>query len=334
MAKTRTPNLPDLSGLLEPPDGFMRDVQRALLRHGPQDAPSLTLPEQIASRLAGLIASDRISPGQRIVEEEVCAVLRVSRAPVREALRILERDRLVAVLPRHGARVTYPSVDELGDIFEVRGSLWAALVEHAMREHPAAMAQAYADGLRALESAAASGSTDAYARASFGLSMAASRLCSNGLLRDMVQSLAIQTLRYSRIGFTQAGAIAQSLREWRSLVRAVRRGDAQAATQLARRRIRGSHRAAQAVIAASLAASPAGTGTGTGAGAVAGAATAREIARRGARTTIDEGRRDDERGHGGEPAGRRAVPTPAAGAGAGRGGGGRAAPRARAADRA
>ncbi|MCM5569938.1 GntR family transcriptional regulator [Burkholderiaceae bacterium FT117] len=252
MAKPRTANLPDLSGLLEPATDFMRDIQRVLLRRGEQDIPSLSIAEQIASRLAGMIALDRLKPGQRVLEEEICAVLGVSRAPVREALRMLERDRLLVVVPRKGAQVSDYSPRELHDIFEVRASLIATTYEQAVRDHPEAFASELAAGLAELEAAAKAGSRDAYALASFRLTTRLRALCENGLLYDMVQSLALQTLRYSRLGFGTEQGIARSLREWKAILRAVRRRDAAKAAQLVRRRIGGSRDAAMQALKAEL----------------------------------------------------------------------------------
>ena len=54
--------------------------------------------DQIAARIAGLITLDLIHAGHRLLEKDISEVLHVSRAPVREALRILDRaaDRVPA----------------------------------------------------------------------------------------------------------------------------------------------------------------------------------------------------------------------------------------------
>jgi DNA-binding GntR family transcriptional regulator len=244
MAKPRTANLPDLSGLREPADEFMRDVQRVLLRRGDHDLPSLSIAEQIAARLAGMIALDRLKPGQRILEEEICAVLGVSRAPVREALRMLERDRLLVVVPRRGAQVSGYNDKELHDIFEVRASLIATMYEAIARAHPEEFERALSAGVAELEAARKAGSADRYALASFRLTIGIRALCDNLLLSDMVQSLALQTLRYSRLGFGIPQGIERSLRDWHAVVRAVRRREPELAGALVRRRIAGSRDAA------------------------------------------------------------------------------------------
>ncbi|MHA7115406.1 GntR family transcriptional regulator [Pseudomonas promysalinigenes] len=71
-----------------------------------------SLSEQIADYLAERIIRGELAPGERIQEQKVTQALSVSRGSVREALLILERRHLVAILPRRGAHVT--ELDERG----------------------------------------------------------------------------------------------------------------------------------------------------------------------------------------------------------------------------
>ena len=65
-----------------------------------------SLAEQIAHHLAERIIRGELKPGERIQELKVTLALNVSRGSVREALLILERRHLIAILPRRGAHVT------------------------------------------------------------------------------------------------------------------------------------------------------------------------------------------------------------------------------------
>ena len=65
-----------------------------------------SLSEQIADYLAERIIRGELAPGERIQELKVTQALNVSRGSVREALLILQRRHLVAILPRRGAHVT------------------------------------------------------------------------------------------------------------------------------------------------------------------------------------------------------------------------------------
>jgi DNA-binding GntR family transcriptional regulator len=244
MARTRTPNLPDVSALLLPRNPLMLAVEEAVLRGTGGSPASVSIAEQIAARLAGAITLDRVHAGQRLLEKDLSEVLQVSRAPVREALRILERDRLVEFAPRRGAIVTAPDADELRDIFAVRSGLYCMLLERVMRDDPAALAEVFRIHVPRLGKAADEG-VDAYALAGFLLNGDVFGLCRNRLLADMLKSISLRTLRYVRLGLAGAPqAIPQSLRTWRSLQRAAARHDAAQVLEVARGRMEDTRDAA------------------------------------------------------------------------------------------
>ncbi|TNM68293.1 GntR family transcriptional regulator [Streptomyces sp. NP160] len=83
--------------------------------------PSLV--ELATARLREEILSGHLAPGERIVEEQVTARFGTSRAPVREALRLLAEQGLVEHLPRRGARVAVWSPEDVSQLFEVRHAL-------------------------------------------------------------------------------------------------------------------------------------------------------------------------------------------------------------------
>ena len=74
-----------------------------------------------------------LPPGSRLTEEEICQKMGVSRSPVREALRVLERDGLVERLPRRGVRVSELSIEELDQLYDCRMSLEAMAARLAVK---------------------------------------------------------------------------------------------------------------------------------------------------------------------------------------------------------
>lgn len=70
-----------------------------------------------------MILSGQFVPGQWIKERELTEMLGISRTPVREALRMLERERLVVSIPHRGFRVPIPTIKELEDFYELRAEL-------------------------------------------------------------------------------------------------------------------------------------------------------------------------------------------------------------------
>ena len=82
------------------------------------------LAEQIYQHLSDKIVRLELRPGQRIFESRMAEELDVSRSPIREALRILERNRMVELMPRRGARVTEISELNIEWLYEVLGELY------------------------------------------------------------------------------------------------------------------------------------------------------------------------------------------------------------------
>jgi DNA-binding GntR family transcriptional regulator len=82
-----------------------------------------SLVEKVRSRLQDLILSGEIAPGERLKELELAARFRVSRGPLREAIRALELTRLVTTLPNCGARVSCIDLQGVLELYDVRAGL-------------------------------------------------------------------------------------------------------------------------------------------------------------------------------------------------------------------
>jgi len=205
-----------------------------------------SLPEQIAAQLSRRIVSGAYGPGQRILEQAVAGEFAVSRGPVREALRLLEKEGLVTILPRRGAQVTNLSVDEVREIFDIRAAL-NGLRDRQLAEHPARLdflplIEAEVSKLGRLARGAGDGAR--YVETVFGLNRLLNEATPNKRLSSILGSLALQTLRYSRLGLSPPERRRQSLKHWRHLVQAIREGDGKAAQVAAERRVRDSRDAA------------------------------------------------------------------------------------------
>ena len=81
------------------------------------------LRDVVFENLRGAIVEGRLKPGERLMEVQLAEQLGVSRTPVREAIRKLELEGLVVMLPRKGAYVANMSLKDLIDVLEIRASL-------------------------------------------------------------------------------------------------------------------------------------------------------------------------------------------------------------------
>lgn len=78
------------------------------------------LVEQVADFLTESIIARRFAPGERLSEVQISRDLGVSRAPLREAARLLESRGLLISRPRKGFFVRELNSDDLGDVFDLR----------------------------------------------------------------------------------------------------------------------------------------------------------------------------------------------------------------------
>lgn len=81
------------------------------------------LREIVYEELRNLILTGKIKPGTRMMEIELAEDMGVSRTPIREAIRKLEKEGLVIIEPRKGAYASEVSVKDMEDILEVRANL-------------------------------------------------------------------------------------------------------------------------------------------------------------------------------------------------------------------
>lgn len=83
----------------------------------------LPLRDVVFNTLRRAILRGELTPGQRLMEIQLADQMGVSRTPVREAIRKLELEGLVVMIPRKGAEVAHISGKNLRDVLEVRRAL-------------------------------------------------------------------------------------------------------------------------------------------------------------------------------------------------------------------
>jgi DNA-binding GntR family transcriptional regulator len=204
-----------------------------------------TLPEQIAERIFTAIANGEYAPGERIREETLSEQFEVSRGPVREALRILENDSVVNIVPNRGAHVTQLSIKEVGDIFEIRRKLSGTMISRFTVEEAARLAHTIDADIRALETLAQDpDGTTAYIETSVRLGNILREACSNQRLAEILGSLARQTLRYTQLGLATPARRKESARSWRTVQKALKSGNLHDAADAVEKLIEDSERAA------------------------------------------------------------------------------------------
>jgi DNA-binding GntR family transcriptional regulator len=191
---------------------------------------------QVYAALRDAIISVRFAPGRQLSENELAEWLGVSRTPVREALVRLQDDRLVEIVPQLGTFVTRISVSAVADAQFVREALECAAVrlaaERATREDVAA--------LKGIIARQAEVGTD------FGrwyvlddeLHAALCALSGHDIAWTLVQRADAHLNRVRRLSLPQPRYVQEMVAEHRLVVRAIERGDADAAEEALRHHLR------------------------------------------------------------------------------------------------
>lgn len=205
-----------------------------------------TVQIQTANKLRNAILSGYFKPGQRLVEAQLCETMQVSRSSVREALRGLEAEKLVTIIPNRGPFVAEITWDEAKEIYHVRalleGEAAALFAVRATSRDKREMAQALAAFVKADEVDDAIGRLTS--TSNFYDVML--RGCGNQIIRDLLQGLV------ARINFLRARSMSTpgrakfSAAEMRRMLRAIEKGDSAAARAATVAHVRAACAAAEA----------------------------------------------------------------------------------------
>jgi DNA-binding GntR family transcriptional regulator len=104
------------------------------LFHGEEPA-TLSLKDQVAVTITERIVERRLQPGQRIPEQSIADEFGISKAPVSEALMLLEYTGLVASAARKSAYVTPVSATEFQELIEYRAALMGVVFPRFVERH-------------------------------------------------------------------------------------------------------------------------------------------------------------------------------------------------------
>ncbi|MEW5899764.1 MAG: GntR family transcriptional regulator [Bacillota bacterium] len=194
------------------------------------------LRDVVFETLRDAIIQGRLKPGERLMEIQLAEEMGVSRTPVREALRKLELEGLIVMIPRKGAYVAGISVKDIVDVFEVRAaleSLAAGLAAERITD------QELEELERALvQISEASGSNlDAVVRTDTNFHEIIYRASRNQRLTQLITNLQEQIQRFRTTSLAQPGRTKTAIEEHRKIVEAISERNVELAQALAREHI-------------------------------------------------------------------------------------------------
>lgn len=194
---------------------------------------TLTLAEQIANRIADLIISGQYQPGQRVAEQELASLFSVSRGPVREALRILEKEDFVRILPRRFTEISRLTSREVEEIFDIRAAL-VALAARLTTTHTTPDVTYYLQwSIHEVDRLAISDDVGEFLRLVYRLSMFLTESSKNEKLEAMFVSMSRQTLALTHRALSKPENRKRWAANWQRLAKAIMKEDSDSASRAA-----------------------------------------------------------------------------------------------------
>jgi DNA-binding GntR family transcriptional regulator len=189
------------------------------------------LPDKIYSSLEGAILQGRIKPGDRLIEDELSRSFGVSRGPIREAFRLLEKDGLIRRVPRKGAIVDISEIYEVIGILE--GLAARLFCKKATAEELARLKQIYEE----MEIQVKRDHFVKYRRLNREFHGVIINGCHNKKIRGIYENFQKQIRWFQKITLSYIGRPEISLEEHKNMLKAFLKRDAEKAEVVAREHI-------------------------------------------------------------------------------------------------
>jgi DNA-binding GntR family transcriptional regulator len=179
----------------------------------------ITRAEELRLQLADEIVRGALPPGAALDETDIARRFKVSRTPVREALRQLAASGLVDARAHRGAVVAQPSIDRLTGMFEAMAELEALCAGLAAERH---RLEAIHEELRVLSYA---GNPDRFHEVNEHFHNAIYAGSQNGYIAEITLATRVRVQPFRRAQFRNLGRLAKSHAEHDRVVVAIMRGD-------------------------------------------------------------------------------------------------------------
>lgn len=195
------------------------------------------LRDLVFEALREAIINGTLRPGERLMEIPLAEELGVSRTPVREAIRKLEREGFVVMVPRKGAFVAGISLKDIADIFEVRAALEALAAGLAAERIGDDELEELERLLVRMAEIIEENDVSAFLESDTRFHDTLYRTSGNKRLIQILNNLQDEILRFRAVSLAYPGRLRKTLEEHRKIVEAIADRDVERAQAMAWRHI-------------------------------------------------------------------------------------------------
>jgi len=198
----------------------------------------IMLHEEAVTHVRMMLLDGEIPPGARIPERELCEKLKISRTPLREALKVLAAEGLVLLLPNRGSRAAMFTDRDMRDLFEVCQGLEALAGELACER----ISDAEIEGIAAAHVAMAQHYRNCdliqYYRCNRAIHEAIIIAAGNPVLSGLYESVTARIRRARYVTPMTPSRWAMAMQEHEAILNALRRRDGVALSHILRTHLR------------------------------------------------------------------------------------------------
>ena len=200
------------------------------------------LREVVCESLREAIRSGVLQPGERIMEIQLAEELGVSRTPVREAIRKLEIEGYVVMMPRRGTYVASMSIRDINEIFEIRTAL-ESLSNGLAADHITDDELEHLQRLLVIIGGyIKEGNIEKIVETDIEFHDLLYHAARNERLVGIISNLRDQLTRFRTLSMSYPGRLEETLEEHRLIVDAIASGDRKAASRAAERHMENSEK--------------------------------------------------------------------------------------------
>lgn len=192
------------------------------------------LREVVSETLRQAIQDGVLQPGERLMEIPLAEELGVSRTPIREAIRKLELEGFVVMIPRRGTYVANISLKDITQVFEIRSALEELAAGLAAERITEEEIEELERMLVEISDHMESKDMERIVEADIKFHEVLYKASRNDRLAEIVNNLREQIIRFRSVSMNQPGRLAKTWEEHRQLVEAIGAHNALQARKLAR----------------------------------------------------------------------------------------------------
>ena len=209
-----------------------------------------SLTSLVQQEIERMILSGQIKAGERLNEQVLATKLGVSRGPVREAARGLERAGLVTAVVNHGVYVRKVSREEAYELYDLRALLTGFACQRLAESGTALQRRHLAQLVSRMERAARAGNSTTYYTLNLEFHDSLMRHAGNSRAKQIYESLVKETHLYRQRSLVAPTNMHESNAEHRAMVTAIAAGEGEAARRAGEAHVRGGRRRFTATVLA------------------------------------------------------------------------------------